>query len=143
MNELKKKRMKAAMKIIPYAIGGSAATSIPIPGVAFTTEIVMTAADILMCMDIWHIYFEEDLSQKKLMHILQDLGLVAVAGVGTAYIFSKVTTAVVNEIATFFGPIGWGVAPVISGSVTGIFGAFWIMYCEGLYRNECSQAVLA
>jgi hypothetical protein len=71
--------------------------------------------------------------------MLAELGLVTVAAVGTAYIVSKATTAILCEITDWFGPAGWGIAAAIAGSLTGLFGATWAVYCDYIYRQKEQQ----
>lgn len=88
-------------------IGGSVSAA-PTPCAEVPKQIVLTASDIVMYTNIWKIYFKEDVSSKKVIEILIELGLVAVAAVGTAYIVTKLTTAILSEIIDWCGPLGWG-----------------------------------
>jgi hypothetical protein len=93
-----------------------------------------------MYTSIWKTYFEEDLSTKGLLEILVELGLVTVAATGTAYIVGKASTAILKEITNWTGPLGWGILAAISGSITGLFGAAWALYCDHLYSQKEVQS---
>jgi hypothetical protein len=92
-----------------------------------------------MYAQIWKIYFQEELSRKELMAMLTELGLITVAAAGTAYIVAKGSTAILNEITDWIGPAGWGISAAIAGSLTGLFGAAWAMYCDRLYCERHAQ----
>ncbi|GAB4203275.1 MAG: hypothetical protein Fur006_57440 [Coleofasciculaceae cyanobacterium] len=141
MNNLGKKRLEAVLAIASYAVGSGAATVAPNPGVEIPRQLVLTTSDILMYTVIWKIYFEEDLSQKGLLDMLAELGLVTVAATGTAYIVAKGSSAILHEITDWFGPVGWGVSAAIAGSLTGLFGMAWAMYCDNRYAQREAQSV--
>ena len=136
MSNLGKKRLEAALAIAGYAVGSGTASAAPTPGVELPKQLVLTASDVLMYTTIWKIYFEEDLTRKALLEMLAEIGLVTVAATGTAYIVSKVTSAILCEITDWFGPMGWGVSAAIASSLTGIFGAAWAVYCDYLYTQK-------
>lgn len=64
---------------------------------------MLTTSDIFMYISIWKIYFEEELSHKEVLTMLAELGLIAVAAAGTAYVVAKSSTAILAEIANRFG----------------------------------------
>ena len=136
MSNLGKKRLDSLSAIARYALGGSTLAAAPLPGGEVPKQIVLTASDVFMYVSIWKIYFEEDLSQKELLRMLGELGLITVAAAGTAYIVAKGSTALVTEIANRFGLVGWGVAATVTGSLTGFCGLIWILYCDRVYESE-------
>ncbi|KAB8332351.1 hypothetical protein SD80_017155 [Scytonema tolypothrichoides VB-61278] len=140
MSHLAKKRLEAVLAVATYAVGSGTATAAPTPGVEVPKQLILTASDIIMYTRVWKIYFEEDLSSQGLLEMLVELGLVTVAATGTAYIVSKASTAILKEITSWTGPLGWGVLAVISGSITGLFGAAWALYCDYLYSQKQVQS---
>lgn len=136
METLGKKRIESVLAIITYAIGSGTALVAPTPGGEIPKQLILTASDILMYTSIWKIYFEEDLSSKDLIEILAELGLVTLGATGTAYVVSKATTAILKEIANWTGPLGWGFTAAIAGSLSGLFGAIWAVYCDHLYSQK-------
>jgi hypothetical protein len=131
-----KKRIEAVLAIAGYAASGGAVSALPSPGVEVPKQFVLTAADIGMYTAIWKIYFEEDLSHKNLVEILVELGIVTIGAVGTAYIVAKVSTAILSEINDWFGPVGWGFKAAIAGTLSGLFGLAWTLYCDRLYSQK-------
>jgi len=136
VSSLGKKRLEVALAIASYAVGGGTAAAVPTPCMEVPKQIVLTASDIAMYTTIWKLYFEEDLLHKGLLEMLAEVGLVTVAATGTAYIVAKGSTAILNEITDWAGPMGWGVSAAIAGSLTGLFGALWALYCDRLYSER-------
>lgn len=136
MSNIGKKRLETVLAIATYSIGSGTATVAPTPGVEISKQIVLTTADSLLYTSIWKIYFEEDLSSKGLLEIVIELGLVTVSAAGTAYIVSKASTAILKEITNWTGPLGWGLTGAIAGSLSGIFGVAWALYCDQLYSQR-------
>lgn len=139
MSSAGKKRLEATLAIATYAIGSGTASAAPTPGGELPKQILLTASDVLMYTSIWKIYFEEDLSRKELVEILAELGLVTIAATGTAYVVSKASTALLKEITNWTGPLGWGVIAAIAGSLSGLFGVAWAIYCDQLYSQRQPQ----
>ncbi|MBW4643203.1 MAG: hypothetical protein KME23_09440 [Goleter apudmare HA4340-LM2] len=141
MKSLGKKRLEAVLAIATYSVGSGTASAAPTPGGEIPKQILLSAADVLMYTSIWKIYFEEDLSQKALVEILTELGLVTVAAAGTAYVVGKATSAILKEITNWTGPLGWGVTAVIAGSLSGLFGVAWAIYCDRVYSQRAPQSL--
>lgn len=136
MNNLGQKRLDAILAIATYAVGGATVAAAPTPGGELPKQLVLTASDILMYTRIWKIYFEEELSTQSITEILTQLGLVTVGGAATAYVVSKVSTALLKEISNWFGPIGWGVTSAIASSLSALFGVAWTLYCDQIYQQR-------
>jgi hypothetical protein len=134
-----KKRLEAALAIATYTVSSGTASAAPTPGGEIPKQVLLTASDVLMYTSIWKIYFQEDLSSKQLVDILAELGLVTIAATGTAYVVSKISTAILKEITNWTGPLGWGVIAAIAGSLSGLFGVAWAIYCDNLYSQKQPQ----
>ncbi|QSJ18217.1 hypothetical protein JYQ62_05180 [Nostoc sp. UHCC 0702] len=85
-----------------------------------------------MCLNIWKIYFEEQLSEKDLKSILKEAGLVTVAATGVAYIFANAASALASDIF-------WGIGTVATSTINGIFAILWIGVCEQFYKERFLQ----
>lgn len=140
MNSIGKKRLEAVLAIATYSVGSGTASAAPTPGGEIPKQILLSAADVLMYTKIWKVYFEEDLSQKQLIEILTELGLVTIAATGTAYVVTKATTAILKEITNWTGPLGWAGTAAIAGSLSGLFGMAWALYCDHVYSQRAPQA---
>ncbi|MBW4565072.1 MAG: hypothetical protein KME32_29050 [Mojavia pulchra JT2-VF2] len=139
MSNQDKKRLEAALAIATYTVSSGTASAAPTPGGEIPKQVLLTASDVLMYTSIWKIYFQEDLSSKQLVDILAELGLVTIAATGTAYVVSKISTAILKEITNWTGPLGWGVIAAIAGSLSGLFGVAWAIYCDNLYSQKQPQ----
>ena len=139
MSDFGKKRLEAVLAIATYSVGSGTASSVPTPGGEIPRQLILTASDILMYISIWKIYFQEDLSRQGLVDIFAELGLVTVSATGTAYIVSKATTAILKELTNWVGPLGWGVTAAIAGSLSGLFGVVWALYCDRLALERETQ----
>jgi len=140
MSELGKKRLEAAWTIAGYATGGGAVSVAATPGIEVPKQLLLAVSDVLMYGTIWKIYFEEDLTQKELLEILAELGLVTVTATGAAYLVAEATSAIAREIADWLGPSGWGVSAIIASSLTATIGALWALHCDQLYQERQAQA---
>ncbi|WP_201447874.1 hypothetical protein [Calothrix sp. PCC 7507] len=140
MSNLGKKRLEVVLAIASYSVGSGTASAAPTPGGEIPKQILLTVSDIFMYTNIWKIYFQEDLSSKELVEILTDLGLVTVAATGTAYIVGKVNTAILKEITNWTGPLGWGLTAAVAGSLSGLFGIAWAIYCDRIYSQRELQS---
>ena len=140
MSDFGKKRLEAVLAIATYSIGSGTASAAPTPGGEIPRQLILTASDVLMYISIWRIYFQEDLSRQGLLDILAELGLVTVSATGTAYIVSKASTAILKEITNWTGPLGWGVTAAIAGSLSGLFGVVWALYCDRLASERQPQS---
>ncbi|MGJ3254060.1 MAG: hypothetical protein ACFE0J_23450 [Elainellaceae cyanobacterium] len=136
MSSQGKKRLNACLAIASYAAGGGAASVAPTPCMEVPKQIVLTASDVMMYASIWKIYFEEDLTQKDILSMLAEVGIVSVAAFGTAYLVARGSTALLHEITDWIGPIGWGMSALISGSLGGLSGMAWAFYCDRLYEQR-------
>jgi hypothetical protein len=136
VSNLGEKRLEAIFLVAGYVASESAIVAVPTPCVEVPKQITLTSADVLMCAQIWKIYFEQDLSNQNLLATLAELGIVVITAAGTAYVVTRGTTAVVKEITEWAGLPAWGVSALIAGSLTGLFGAAWILYCEYLYSHK-------
>ncbi len=140
MSNLGKKRLDTISTIVTCALGNASVSAAPTPGGELPKQFLLTAADVLMYSRIWKLYFEEELSNKSVVEMLTELGLVSAVGLGTGYVVSKVTTAVLKEITNWTGPLSWFVTATLAGSLSGSFGAAWALYCDNLYLQKHPEA---
>ncbi|MDJ0712649.1 MAG: hypothetical protein QNJ54_00310 [Prochloraceae cyanobacterium] len=136
VSNLGKKRFDALFEISRYAVSGGAVSALPLPGTELPKQIALTASDIFMYAKIWKRYFDEDLSDKELHEILGQFGLITIAAGGTTYLVLKSSSAIITEITNRFGPVGWGVSAAVTGSLTGLCGLAWLLYCDRLYCDR-------
>jgi hypothetical protein len=139
MSNIGQKRLESVFAITRYVIGGATAAAVPTGG-TIPKQLLLTTTDILMYANIWKIYFEEDLTGKQLLEIMTELGFVTVVAAGASYVANKSTTAIIGELTQWTGPLGWGPTAAITGSLSGLFGAAWALYCDNLYERKLNQS---
>lgn len=142
MSNIGKKRLEALISLSRYAVGGGTVAAAPLLGGEIPKQIALTASDIFMYLSLWKIYFEADLTQKELLDMLAELGMITITAAGTAYLVAKGSSALLCEIANRFGLVGWGIAATVTGSLTGVCGLLWILYCDFLYQNKMQNNTL-
>ena len=142
MERLGKKRWEAMVAIATYAVGSGTAVTVPTPWIELPKHVVLAASDILLYVTIWRIYFEEDLSHDDVLGLLAEVGLVTLASAGTAYLITRGSTAIVNEITDWLGPTGWGLGAAVSGSLTAVVGVLWAIVCDRLWQSRYAPTAL-
>lgn len=137
MSNLRLKRFDAIKTILATsAIEGTAdVVPTPVAELELTKQLALAAGDIYMCIEIWRIYFEEEIAEQELINTLLDVGLATLAsGVLTYSVTSLVKSA--GQFAGF-SPL----SAILSISQSAVLGFLWIRHCEKLYRNAQTQVV--
>ncbi|MDZ7955395.1 hypothetical protein [Nostoc sp. DedQUE09] len=132
MKDINRRRKDAIVTAFIYAIASGTTVGVAPPGTSIPTQFVMTATDITMCLNIWKIYNDEDLSSENLIKLLSKMGVVTVTAFGGAYIFFNFTSAIASDVF-------WGIGSVLTTTVNGMFAAFWISYCDKAYQQRYSS----
>ena len=134
--KLYKMRLDSGLTIAGYAGGNILFAAAPKPTAEVPSHIVLTAADFVMCAQIYSTYFGEEISEISILEILGDAGLlVAVVG-GAGYALAKTATGFVAEAANFFGPLGWAASGILAAGSTAILGFAWLGFIDWAYRNK-------
>jgi hypothetical protein len=139
MSQVKQKRNKAAIAILAAAVGTGVVVLNPAPNLDLAKQVFITIADVAMCIMLWDIYFDEELSQKNLQSILSELCLITLSSIVTAYILAKGLTALMNVLVLLLGGLGWLISGIVAGITTGLLGMGWTFYCDDWYRSSKSQ----
>jgi hypothetical protein len=138
MSQFKYKRNKAAMTILAAAVGIGVVTLNPSPEIEMAKQVFITVADVAMCIMLWDIYFDEDLSKKNISSILSELCLITLSSIFTAFILAKGIIALMNYLVYSLGTAGWMFGGVLAGLITVFFGMGWTFYCDDMSRNSKS-----
>ena len=135
MSELRRKRKRVFLVILATITGNILVTATPSPRIESSKYLLSTFANIAMFIVVWDFYFEEQLLQKSVREILQDLlNITLISAVTTLIVFKGITKNIDYLLATF-GLRGWSIAGAIAGLVTAALGVAWSLYCDDLYRN--------
>lgn len=136
MSSLHHKRKKVFVAILAAVFGTGVVTATPTPNIEISKQVFLTIANVAMCALVWNIYFDEELSKKDIFSILLDLLVVTFISAFTAYVTAKGITALINDVTSWLGVMGWLVIGVIAGSATSLLGVGWASYCDDLYRHQ-------
>jgi energy-converting hydrogenase Eha subunit A len=139
IGQVKQKRNKAAIAILAAVVGTGVVTLNATPNIEIPKQMFITIADVAMCIMLWDIYFDEELSKKTIQSILSELFLITLSSIFTAYILARGITALTSYLTHAIGSIGWGVSGILAGLFTGLLGIGWTFYCDDWYRNSKSQ----
>ncbi len=138
ISQVKQKRNKAAIAVLGAVAGTGVVTFNPTPNIEIAKQMFITIADVAMCIMLWDIYFDEELSKKSIQSILSELCLITLSSIFTAYILAKGITALTNYLTHALGSMGWGLSGLLAGLCTGVLGIGWAFYCDDWYRNSKS-----
>ena len=89
-----------------------------------------------MFIIVWDSYFNEQLLQKSIRQILQDLLSITLMSAITTLVIFKGITKTIDYLIMTFGLRGWSIAGVIAGLATAILGVAWSLYCDDFYRHS-------
>ena len=136
MSKLKDKRRRVVLVILATITGNVLVTATPSPNVESSKYLLSTFANVMMFIVVWDAYFEEQLLQKTIKQILQDLLNITLISAITTLIIFKGITRNIDYLVTTFGLRGWSIAGAIAGFVTAVLGVAWSLYCDDFYRNS-------
>ena len=136
MSKLKDKRRRVVLVILATITGNVLVTATPSPNVESSKYLLSTFANVMMFIVVWDAYFEEQLLQKTIKQILQDLLNITLISAITTLIIFKGITRNIDYLVMTFGLRGWSIAGAIAGFVTAVLGVAWSLYCDDFYRNS-------
>ena len=136
MNKLNKKRKRVFLVILAATSGNAIVIATPSIDIESAKYVILAIASVAMFIIVWDFYFDEQLSQKSIRLILQDLLTITGISLVTSFAVFKGITKVTNYLTTAFGSSGWSIAGAIAGLITAILGIIWASYCDDLYRNS-------
>jgi hypothetical protein len=135
MKNLRQKRIDAAWAIIQQAAASGLATMVPTPLAETGKHIALAGNEILLCLRIYKIYYEEEISREELLGLLQEAGIVAIVGTGLAYIATKSGQILISELSNFIWPIGAVVTAPLAGSLTAMIGISCMLFLDQAYQS--------
>lgn len=137
MRELSKKRKRVIYIVLIVTIVNMLVTAAPLIDITIK-KLSLTFANVVMFILVWDTYFDEQLSQKNVFSILQDLFAITCLSLITTFILALGITFAIERLIALLGYWGWFLAGTLAGAMTAILGLIWASYCDDLYRNSPS-----
>src|SRR5207248_10944312 len=126
----------AAWAIIQQGAASGLATMVPTPLVETGKHIALAGNEILLCLRIYKIYYEEEISREAMLGLLQEAGIVVMVGTGLAYLATKSGQILISELSNFIWPIGAVVTAPLASSLTAIIGVSCMLFLDQAYQNR-------
>ena len=82
---LEQKQRRSLAIILEFAMGSTAASSIPTPVFEVPKQLMLTVADLTLCWRLYALYYDEELSKDSLLALINRAGIAPVAGGAIAY----------------------------------------------------------
>lgn len=139
MSNLNHKRKRVFIAVLVAVIGNTIVTATPSLNIETSKNIFLTFANVVMFIIVWDTYFDEQLAQKSIVPILQDLLAITCISLITTFIISKGIIKIIDNLITILGSRGWLIGGIIAGLATSILGLIWALYCDDLYRNSAKK----
>jgi len=137
---LQKKQRKSLALILEFALGSTAASSVPTPAFEVSKQIILAAADVTLCWNIYALYYDEDLSVENIVELLKRAGIVTSVGTVLVYTGARTTWGLADEVLNLSG-IGTLVSGVIAGSSTALVGLAFLAWINNAWQQD--QLLLA
>lgn len=133
---LHKRRMKALIAVgTQSAISGGAA-AIPTPAVETVKHIALAGNELILCANIYQIYYEEKITTERIEELLKDAGILAAAAGGLVFVSTKGVQVLLHEISNFVWPISTVITVPIATSVTALVGLTCMIWMDYTYRQD-------
>jgi hypothetical protein len=132
---LQKKQKKSLTLILEFAVGSTAASSIPTPAFEVSKQIILAAADVTLCWRIYALYYDEELSIENIVELLQRAGIIASVGTVLVYTGARTSQGMADELLNLSG-IGTLVSGLIAGSSTALVGLAFLAWINNAWQRD-------
>lgn len=133
---LDRRRLDAFVRIAQNTVGTSLAAGIPTPALETAKMIGIASADAWMFWDIYKIYFDEQLSARKLRDMLGTAGVIVFTGGVFTYATLRISQSLINEFLNAVPLLGWMTAAALTGTSSVALGLAWVAFIENKFRVE-------
>jgi len=128
--------MKALIAIgTQSAISGGAA-AIPTPAVETVKHVALAGNELILCANIYQIYYEEKITTERIEELLKDAGILAAVAGGLVFVSTKGVQVLLHEISNFVWPIGTIITVPIATSVTALVGLTCMVWMDYTFRQD-------
>ena len=132
---LKEKQKKSLKLIMEFAMGSTAASSIPTPVFEISKQIMLAGADLTLCWRIYAIYYDEELSMDSLTELMKRAGILTSVGTALVYTGARATQGMMDETLNLSG-IGTVVSGLIAGSSTAAVGLAFLAWVNNAWQQD-------
>ena len=132
---LQQKQRKSLTLILEFALGSTAASSVPTPAFEVSKQIVLAAADVTLCWKIYALYYDEDLSLENIVELLKRAGIITSVGSVLVYTGARTSQGLADEMLNLSG-IGTLVSGVIAGSSTALVGLAFLAWVNNAWQQD-------
>ena len=132
---LQQKQSKSLAMILEFAMGSTAASSIPTPVFEVSKQLLLAAADVTLCWRIYALYYDEELSIDNIIELLQRAGIVTAVGSVLVYTGARTTQGFVDEALNVSG-IGTLLSGIIAGSSTALVGLAFLAWINKSWQED-------
>ncbi len=133
---LNKRRMKALIAIgTQSAISGGTA-AIPTPAVETVKHIALAGNELILCANIYQIYYEEKITTERIGELLQGAAILAAVAGGLVFVSTKGVQILLHEISNIIWPISTVITVPIATSVTAMVGLTCMLWMDYAYRRD-------
>jgi hypothetical protein len=133
---LHKRRMKALIAIgTQSAISGGAA-AIPTPVVETVKHIALAGNELILCANIYQIYYEEKITTERIEELLKDASILAAVAGGLVFVSTKGVQILLHEISNIIWPISTVLTVPIATSVTALVGLTCMLWMDYACRRD-------
>jgi hypothetical protein len=134
--DLGKKRMKALIAIGTQAAISGGAAAVPTPVVETVKHIAVAGNELLLCANLYQIYYEEKISPESIRELLTYAGILALGAGGLVFVSVKGVQILLHEISNIIWPISTVITVPIATSVTGLVGLTCMLWMDYAYRRD-------
>ena len=140
MNQLTigQKQRKSLKLIVSYAMGSTTVSSIPTPIFEVSKQLVLSASDVILCWQIYSLYYEQELSVDSVVELLKRAGIIVAVGSVLVYTGARATQGIADEFLNL-SIVGSLVSGLIAGSSTATVGLAFLVWVDQSWRREPGQ----
>ena len=133
---LAEKRKEAAYKLVTPMLGEFLIMSLPTTGAEIPKSTILSGIEIAIFIDIWKLYFDNNLSDTEVVSLIEELGIMALGVSVLSFLTARLANGLLSEVLNFLPGVGWVFEGFLASLITLISGILWIRYCEALYIKK-------
>ena len=132
---LEQKQRRALGLILEFAVGSTAASSIPTPVFEVPKQFMLTVADLTLCWRLYALYYDEELSLDSLLALIRRAGVAPVAGGVVTYASARAAQGFADETLNL-SVIGSLFSGLIAGSSTALVGLAFLAWVNRAWQQD-------